>query len=57
MGLAADQLACELLHLPGKPAGVEREGAEDELADELAHLPGKPAGVATGNYSLEWERD
>src|SRR6516164_6531332 len=37
-------LASELLHLPGKPAGVGG-GRHGILADELLHLPDKPAGV------------
>jgi hypothetical protein len=46
------RLAGELLHLPGKPAGVEEKKGEKKaqrlrrlLADELLHLPDKPAGV------------
>jgi hypothetical protein len=37
--------AVELLHLPGKPAGVGKEVGVLGLATELLHLPGKPAGV------------
>jgi hypothetical protein len=38
-------LAGELLHLPGKPTGVERKREIGPLAGKLLHLPGKPAGV------------
>ena len=41
-------LATELLHLPGKPAGVEGVRRATALAAELLHLPGKPAGVGEG---------
>jgi hypothetical protein len=41
-------LAGELLHLPGKPAGVEEGRWAPRLAGELLHLPGKPAGVGEG---------
>src|SRR5437016_300163 len=37
--------ARELLHLPGKPAGVAEKARRRILAGELLHLPGKPAGV------------
>src|ERR1700694_5626541 len=45
--LEAALLTPELLHLPGKPAGVEEKRLPALLAPELLHLPGKPAGVIT----------
>jgi hypothetical protein len=37
-------VAADLVHLPGKPAGVgDKQGVV--LAAELLHLPGQPAGV------------
>jgi hypothetical protein len=39
------KVAAELLHLPGKPAGVGKEEVVLGLAAGLLHLPGKPAGV------------
>jgi len=39
-------LATELLHLPDKPAGVEKSRRQaPHLATELLHLPDKPARV------------
>jgi hypothetical protein len=47
-------LAAELIHLPGRPAGVYQEyGVRFRLAAELLHLPGKPAGVVNGNLILD----
>ena len=44
-------LASELVHRPGKPAGVKTSGRRGGrvvgLAGELVHRPGKPAGVET----------
>jgi hypothetical protein len=41
--------AGELLHLPGKPAGVVSGDGGSVLAGELLHLPDKPAGVVSGD--------
>jgi hypothetical protein len=46
-------VAAELLHLPDKPAGVERARMVFRLAGELLHLPDKPAGVATRQLKIE----
>jgi len=44
--LCSPGLACDLLHRPGKPAGVEGSSAAPRpLAGDLLHRPGKPAGV------------
>src|SRR5207253_2558035 len=45
----------ELLHLPGKPAGVAVGLGAPSLAGELLHLPGEPAGVA-GDCGVGGER-
>jgi hypothetical protein len=44
----------ELLHLPGKPAGVEEKHSRTGLADELLHLPHKAAGVVNGYKKSLW---
>ena len=43
--------AAKLVHLPGKPAGVEEGRWATGLAAELVHLPGKPAGVENETLS------
>jgi hypothetical protein len=51
-GTRASSKPRELLHLPGKPAGIEERHALPNLAVELLHQPHKAAGVVKGYQTL-----